>query len=229
VPNTLNFRIFQDMLGNQRIGRINDNNTTVLLEDLAVDADTIRVRDASKLSEPNPAANIFGVVIIDGERITYRSRDLGNNTISGLRRGVAGTGVSSHNAGASVQNVGPGETLPDAYQKTVFNNILTGDGITRLFGAPNVTISTGIYSTEVEQAVRVRVGGTELSDSAFTVSQVDPFVEVTLIDAPARGVEVEVYIVKSTVMYAQGTDTASNGIALQEQTTQAARFIRDEI
>ena len=77
--------------------------------------------------------------------------------------------------------------------------------------------------------MRVRVGGTELPNSAYTVTQVDPFVEITLVDAPATGVEVYIYIVKSNVMYAQGVSTASNGVALQEQTTQAARFIRGEI
>ena len=229
VPNTLDFRIFQDMLGNQRISRINDNNKTVLAQDLSVSDDTIYVRDASKLDDPNPSANLFGVIIIDGERITYRTRDVASGTVSGLRRGVAGTGISAHSTGAIVTSVGPGEILPTSYQKTVYKNTLNGDGSTRLFGASNVTIAAGLDSTEIEEAVRVSVGGTELADSAFTVTQVDPYVEVTLVDAPGNGVEVEISIVKSTVMYGQGSATASDGVALQEQTTQAARFIRGEI
>ena len=229
VPNTLDFRIFQDMLGNQRISRINDNNKTVLAQDLSVSDDTIYVRDASKLDDPNPSANLFGVIIIDGERITYRTRDVASGTVSGLRRGVAGTGISAHSTEAIVTSVGPGEILPTSYQKTVYKNTLNGDGSTRLFGASNVTIDAGLDSTEIEEAVRVSVGGTELADSAFTVTQVDPYVEVTLVDAPGNGVEVEISIVKSTVMYDQGSATASDGVALQEQTTQAARFIRGEI
>jgi len=149
--------------------------------------------------------------------------------VSGLRRGVAGTAVASHSIGATVINSGPDESLPSAYQKTVYKNTLIGDGNTRLFGASNVTILNGIDSTEIEEAVRVRVGGTELADSDYTVTQVDPYAEITLVDAPGDGVEVYIYIIKSKVMYAQGTNTASNGIALQEQTTQAARFIRGDI
>ena len=229
VPGVLNYRIFQDMLGNQRIGRINTNNTTQLAQNLADNDDIINVVDASKLSQPNPSANIFGMVFIGGERITYRTRDVANNTVSGLRRGVAGTGASDHTAGTTVTNAGPGETLPATYQQTVYSNTLVGDGTTRVFVASNVTLSAGLDSTEIEEAVRVKVGGTELADSAYTVTQVDPAAEITLVDAPATGVEVEIYIVKSTVMYAQGTSTASNGVALQEQTTQAARFIRGEI
>lgn len=229
VPVPLNFRIFQDMLGNQKISRINNNNTTELMQSLSITDDVIHVRDVSKLSQPNPEANIFGSVIIDGERILYRTRNTNNNTLSGLRRGVLGTGIAEHLAGATITNTSIGEILPGSYQKTVYSNTLIGDGTTRLFGATNVTIGAGIDSTEIEEAVRVKVGGTELADSAYTVTQVDPFVEVTLIDAPATGVEVEISIVKSTVMYAQGTSSASNGVALQEQTTQAARFIRGEI
>jgi len=146
-----------------------------------------------------------------------------------LRRGIAGTAIATHGSGTSVTNAGPGDVLPSQYQQTVNSNTFTGDGTTRTFVADNVTISALLDSTELEQAVRVVVGGTELLNTEYTVTQVDPQAEVTLVDAPAPGVEVVVYIVKSTVMYAQGTDTAGNGIALQEQTTQAARFIKGDI
>ena len=229
VPAPLDFRIFQDMLGNQRISRINNNNTTEIIQAVSLADDIIYVRDASKLSQPNPEANIFGALIIDGERILYRTRDVANNTVSGLRRGVLGTGAAEHTIGATVTNVGVGEILPASYQQIVYKNTLVGNGTNRVFVASNVILDAGLDSTEIEEAVRVKVGGTELADSAYTVTQVDPAAEITLIDAPATGVEVEISIVKSTVMYAQGTSTASNGIALQEQTTQAARFIRGEI
>jgi hypothetical protein len=98
-----------------------------------------------------------------------------------------------------------------------------------VFVASNVTLDDLFDSTEIEKAVQVTVGGTKLADSAYTVTQVDPTVEVTLVDAPLNGEQVYVYITKSNVMYAQGSSTASNGIALQEQTTNAARFIRGEI
>ena len=48
------------------------------------------------LSEPNLRTNIFGQLTVGAERITYRTRDAGNNTVSDLRRGTAGTGVYAH-------------------------------------------------------------------------------------------------------------------------------------
>lgn len=229
VPSTLDFRIFQDMLGNQRILRINKYNSSQLTQDLTSTADIIHVLDSSKFDEPSLDNGKFGIVIVNGERISYRSRDVINNTLSGLRRGVGGTAAASHSSESTITNVGAGEVLPSAYQKTIKSNTLTGNGTNRVFVASNVILDTGLDSTEIEEAVRVRVGGTELNDSAYTVTQVNPYAEITLVDAPKDGEEVYIYIVKSAVMYAQGTSTASNGIALQEQTTQAARFIRGEI
>ena len=51
-------------------------------------------------------------------------------------------------------------------------------------------------------------------------------VEVTFTVAPALGVEIEISVVSGKVMYAQGASTASNGIALQDQTTPAALFLK---
>jgi hypothetical protein len=228
TPDTLNFRIFQDMLGNQKIIRLYPGNTTALAQAMSATNDTIYVRDASTLSEPNLADNIFGVVIIDGERITYTVRNTTNNTLSGLRRGVAGTAISAHASGASVSNAGLDQQLPAEYQQTTTKNTFTGDGTTRVFTAANVVLEDNLDSTEIEEAVRVRVGGTLLDISEYFISQVNP-TEVTLINAPAAGVEIDVFIVKASVMYAQGTGTASNGIALQQQTTDALRFLRGEI
>ena len=50
---------------------------------------------------------------------------------------------------------------------------------------------------------------------------------MTLVTAPASGVEVYFSQVTANVMYAQGTNTASNGVALQDQTTPAALFLKD--
>jgi hypothetical protein len=228
TPDTLNFRIFQDMLGNQKIIRLYPGNTTALAQAMSATDDTIYVRDASTLSEPNLADNIFGVVIIDGERITYTVRNTTDNTLSGLRRGVAGTAISAHASGASVSNAGLDQQLPAEYQQTTTKNTFTGDGTTRVFTASNVVLENNLDSTEIEEAVRVRVGGTLLDISEYFVSQINP-TQVTLINAPAAGVEIDVFIVKASVMYAQGTGTASNGIALQQQTTDALRFLRGEI
>jgi hypothetical protein len=228
TPDELNFRIFQDMLGNQKILRLYPGNTTSLTQAMSLTDDTIYVEDASVLSEPNLTDNIFGVVIIDGERITYRTRNTSNNTLSGLRRGVAGTAISTHTNGSSVSNAGLDEQLPAEYQQTTTKNTFTGDGVTKIFTASNVIVENNLDSTEIEEAVRVQVGGTLLDVSEYFISGDDP-TQVTLVDAPASGVEIEIFIVKASVMYAQGVGTASNGVALQQQTTDALRFLRGEI
>ena len=228
VPNSLNFRIFQDMLGNQKLLRMNTKNTTALAQDLAIDDAEIHVADASKLSEPNLEANIFGQLIVGAERITYRVRDVGNNTVSDLRRGTAGTGVFAHTTGETVSDVGPGEQLPATYQqKTTTDKTNVGDGTTTRF-TTSIIVPTGIDSTELAETITVTVAGTVLvPDTDYIITATDSgFTEVTLTTPPLANVEVWFSQVTANVMYAQGSSTASNGIALQDQTTSAATFLK---
>ena len=229
VPNSLNFRIFQDMLGNQKLLRFNSTNTTELSQSVAITDDIIFVNDVTKLSEPNLTQGIFGQLIVGGERITYRSRNTGNNSVSGLRRGTAGTGVYQHSIGATVSDVGAGQQLPSRYQEvTTTDKTNVGDGSTKVFET-SIVIPTLIDSTEITDAITVTVGGTLLvPETDYTVTEVNPTsTEVTLVTAPASGVEVYFSQVTANVMYAQGTNTASNGVALQDQTTPAALFLKD--
>lgn len=229
VPAAMEFRIFQDMLGNQVLYRMTENSSTELVADLTATADIIFVKDASHLSEPNLEIGIFGVITINGERITYRNRDTVANTVSGLRRGVAGTAADVHYVGAAVYDIGRGEALPAYYQQQVHNNTFYGDGLTDTF-ATDLPFYADMTAA-AEGAVRVRVGGTDLlpGTGAYVVDSISPTVTVTIATSPAAGVEVNVYIVEAHVMYAQGVGTASNGIALQDQTTLAARFIRGQV
>ena len=228
VPNSLNFRIFQDMLGNQKLLRMNTTNTTQLSQDLAITDDTIYVNDVSKLSEPNLEANIFGQLIVGAERITYRVRDVGNNSVSDLRRGTSGTGVYAHSTGATVSDVGPGEQLPSAYQqKTTTDKTNIGDGTTTRF-ITTLTVPTGIDSTELSDSITATVGGTVLVPGTdYTVTETDStFTEITFTTAPEANVEVVFTQVTAKVMYAQGATSASNGIPLQDQTTTAVEFLK---
>jgi hypothetical protein len=128
VPDTLDFQIFKDMRDNNAIYRSNSDYRTTLTQALSANADTIYVLDASKLSAPDLANNVFGVVTIDGERITYRFRDVTNNTISGLRRGVAGTSATSHAVATVVYDTSLGTKLDYAYNKTLYELPLIDDG-----------------------------------------------------------------------------------------------------
>ncbi len=102
VPLPLDFKIFDDMRGNRSIYRIINESSTILTKSLAFGDDVIYVDDVSVLEDPELEQNRFGILFINGERITFRERDITNNTVSGLRRGTAGTGVFNHQIGDTV-------------------------------------------------------------------------------------------------------------------------------
>lgn len=103
-----------------------------------------------------------------------------------------------------------------------------GDGSTKVFET-SIVIPTLIDSTEITDAITVTVGGTLLvPETDYTVTEVNlTNTEVTLVTAPGDGVEVYFSQATANVMYAQGATSASNGIALQDQTTPAALFLKD--
>jgi len=223
TPNAIAFRIFQDMRGMQSTYRITPETSTVLTQGLAPQADVIYVADASRLSEPNLPQGIFGLVTVNGERIAYRARDTVNNTVSGLRRGTAGTAAAEHAAGSAVYDIGLGNLLPAEYQdRTVFDNFLA-DGNTVLFVAEDITISD-LDSTELVEAVEVYVGGI-LQTGGYTVTGSDP-VTVVFATAPLSGYQVSIRVRRGESWYQPGINTASDGVPLQETNTLAARFIR---
>jgi hypothetical protein len=79
----LSFRIFQDMRGVQADYRITPDTTTATTDPVTATDDIITVDNIGALSTPDFAANIWGVITINGERIMYRNIDILNNTISG--------------------------------------------------------------------------------------------------------------------------------------------------
>jgi hypothetical protein len=265
VPESMAFRIFQDMRGVQATYRITDATTTTTASPVELDDDIIYVVNAGALTIPNFMANIWGVVTIDGERIMYRSIDLVNNSISDLLRGTAGTGVATHNAGAYVYDEGRGNLLPEQFQNYIVSNTTLADGITTefiavdislrgsdsvvwvetdsYFGAAtvvdginyyyakqavpaNTSITDTTYWQPLNRAVLVYVGGM-LQTSGYTFLNENP-VSIEFTTAPADGVDVTILVKRGVTWYAQGTDTASNGVPLQETDTAAAKFLRGD-
>jgi len=117
VPNTLSFKIFSDMRGNTAMYKISRSNTANLIKQLEITDDIIYLDDVNALGEPNIDVSIFGIVNINGERITYRERDLENNTISGLMRGTAGTAINTHIYDSDVVDVSSGSVVATPYNK----------------------------------------------------------------------------------------------------------------
>ena len=254
VPEAMAFRIFQDMRGVQATYRITAATTTTLVQDLSATANIAYVQSAAALSDPNLPLGIFGIVTIDGERIMYRYRDTALNTISGLMRGTAGTGAASHTTGALVYDTGRGNLLAQEYQDYVVTNssdgTLTGtfplgDGTTSVFSAPLIDVADFGDSSTENLSIEVYVGGarqykysdtTATSEYRWFLSLFDPLTVEFIVDntsypelrAPAVGSEVTILVRRGVTWYEQGATTASNGVALQDTDTQAARFLRGQ-
>ena len=233
APEAMAFRIFQDMRGVQATYRITPATTTYLVEPLSTTDDIIYVHNASALNEPNLAMNIWGLLTINGERIMYRNRDTENNTVSGLRRGTAGTGVASHAVDADVYNISRGNLLLPQFQNYIVSNttyplvsgVNLGDGVTTSFVAELIDVS-GNDSTVDNEAVEVYIGGIR-QYGGYTITNENP-VTVEFDTAPLEGVEVTILVRRGVTWYAPGINTPSNGVALQDTETQAARFLRGE-
>jgi hypothetical protein len=231
VPESMAFRIFQDMRGVQATYRITPATTTTTTSAVTVNADIIYVANAGALPEPNFDVNVWGVITIDAERIMYRNRDLENNTVSGLMRGTAGTAITAHADGATVYNLGRGNLLPVEYQNYIVSNITyplvsginLGDGSTTVFTADDINLLLE-DSTIRDESLEVYVGGIRVT-SGYTVTADNP-AEITFDEAPASGVEITMLVRRGVTWYAQGSGTASNGNPLQITETAAARFLR---
>jgi len=215
VPNSLGFRIFKDMRDNTAVYRLLDTTQTKLVRELKWTDDVIYVENASHLGEPNLTAAVFGIVTINGERITYRERDVINNTVSGLRRGTGGTGMHRvHAVNSTVTDLGAGEMYQPAFaaKKWVKDTEYTAGDI--------VKFRNNYYRAKIDVPIildpetgKPIYGITDVFDDDYL------YPTVTVFDTTYW----EEY---DEVWYAQGTTTATNGVALQQQDTIAANFLK---
>jgi hypothetical protein len=164
VPSAMSFRIFQDMRGVQALYRITPASTTTLTQALSAYDDIMYVANASALSDPELDSNIWGVVMIDGERIMYRYRNTTNNTISGLLRGTAGTAAASHTVGAEATDMGRANLAPAECQDYIDSVSTLADGSTTSFVAEDIDISAVPTATR-DLSVLVYVGGSLQSEN----------------------------------------------------------------
>jgi hypothetical protein len=225
VPQSMAFRIFQDMRGLQSTYRITPATSTLVTQAVLSTDDVIYVENASNLSEPNLSNGVFGLVTINGERIAYRNRNTALNTISGLRRGTAGTGAASHAVGAPVYDIGLGNYLSAIYQNVTLEQNFLGNGVTTAFIATDISLFD-LTSTELNEAVQVYVGGI-LQQGGYVVNSAEP-VQITFTTAPTSGYQVSIRVYSGKSWYEPGATTPSNGVPLQLTNTEAARFLRGE-
>jgi hypothetical protein len=242
VPEAIAFRIFQDMRGIQATYRITEATTTYLTQALSSTADMAYVNDVNTLGQPNLPNGIFGVCTINGERIMYRYVDTVNNTISGLRRGTAGTGAAAHAVNSLVYNLSRGNLLSETYQDYIVSDSSLGDGSTTIFYAPNLNIDPvdpgDSSSTYIDYSIEVYVGGIRQfpvgltpngdmveSQYRYTVMDVSPVAIEFVIDnnvfppltAPAAGSEVTILQHRGKSWYNTGLNTLATAILPGEQ------------
>ena len=226
VPEAMAFRIFQDMRGVQAVYRITADSSTTLTQELGQYDDIIYVEDASALGEPSLDINIWGVVMINGERIMYRERNTVNNTVSSLLRGTAGTAAATHAVGSVATDLGRGNLLPEEFQNYIVSNSTLADGLTTVFVADDINLLLE-DSTIRDESVEVYVGGTRVT-TGYSIT-VDNPCTVDFDEAPPAGVEVTILVRRGVTWYAPGIGEPSDGVALQITNTKAARFLRGEI
>jgi hypothetical protein len=158
-------------------------------------------------------------------------------------RGTAGTGAADHLSNATVYNLSRGNLLQNSYQDYTVSDTSTGDGSTAVFYAPSINVNDFADSSSEAPAIEVYVGGTRqyaYSDTTATsqyrwfVTDFDPLAVDFVVDntvypplfAPAPGVEVTILVRQGVTWYQRGVTTPSDGIALQDTDTVAARFLR---
>jgi len=248
VPEAMAFRIYQDMRGVQGTYRITAATTTAVSQVVSATADIIYVDNAAALSEPDLPNGIFGVITIGGERIMYRVRDTALNFVSSLLRGTAGSGAAEHVVGTPVYDISRGNLLIAEYQDYIESDTLIGDGSSTIFYADPLKLQIDTInedSTFDVRSLEVYVGGTRQYAYSDTTVAIEPgqyrweiaeftplaieFVTQTTypeLTAPPAGVEVTMLVRKGVTWYAPGVGTPSDGNALQETNTPAARFLR---
>ena len=223
VPEAMAFRIFQDMRGVQATYRMTPSSSTTLTQSMTASSDVIYVDNVSTLGQPDLALNIWGVIMINGERIMYRERDTENNTVSGLLRGTAGTAAAQHSTGAIVTDLGRGNILPIQFQNYIVSNSTLGDGSTVTFVADDINLLLE-DSTIRDESVEVYVGGIR-AQAGFTITADNPCT-VTFNTAPVNGAEVTILVRRGVTWYNPGINEPSDGVPLQDTVNQCAQFLR---
>jgi hypothetical protein len=173
----------------------------------------------------------------------YRSINVANNTLSGLMRGTAGTAAADHDTGTAVYDLSRGNLLQSDYQDYIVSDTSLGDGSTTVFYAPSITPGDFVDSASEAPAIEVYVAGirqyaysdtTATSQYRWFVTDFDPLAVDFVVDdtayppllPPVPNVEVTILVRQGVTWYQQGATTPSDGIALQDTDTVAARFLR---
>ena len=133
---TFEYRIFKDMNDNYSYYRADPTlYSTTIAQDVTITSNIIVVANAAALSNPAPYGTVPGVIYVNGERITFWTKDDSTNTLSNIRRGTLGTGTTIHNIGDIAYDGGNPQKVPmsDHYTATNLSGVVittAGQGYT---------------------------------------------------------------------------------------------------
>ncbi len=210
--NIFTFRMFKDMNDNWTYLREDPAATTTLANNLSITSNTITVVNSAVLFEPKPALNLPGVIYINGERITYFTKNDATNTLGQLRRGTLGTGANVHYIGDTVTSGSTNQIVPDSYHiaNTFVSNatLQMTNGIFRTFLAGQTYIQTNLW----------------LSSGTVNDSLVTEFDLVANVDIPFMITESNVELAVD-----QFSTEVSNGLGLYGSTKIQALFVKKQV
>lgn len=210
--NTFTFRMFKDMNDNWTYLREDPSATTTLASNVTITSNTITVANSAVLFEPKPAMNLPGVIYINGERITYFTKNNATNTLGQLRRGTLGTGANVHYTGDTVTSGSLNQTVPDSYHiaNTFVSNatLQMTNGIYRNFLAGQTYIQTNLW----------------LSSGTVSDSLVSEFDLVANVDIPFITTESNLDLAVD-----QLSQEVANGLGLYGSTKIQALFVKKQV
>ena len=119
---TFEYRIFKDMNDNYSYYRADPTlYSTTIAQNVTITSNTIVVANARALTNPAPYGTVPGVIYVNGERITFWTKDDSTNTLSNIRRGTLGTGANAHTVGEVVYDGASTQQVPMSSHYTATN------------------------------------------------------------------------------------------------------------
>jgi hypothetical protein len=126
---------------------IGASGVSTLTQNLYSTDSTISVANVAGFITPDPSTNIRGKIFINEECITYLYIDRINNVLSGLRRGVNGTGVpNNHIINNQVISASYDRELPGIPGKSIWYNLSNTNLAATNSNISNFLVSQGTVS-----------------------------------------------------------------------------------
>jgi hypothetical protein len=243
----IGFRMFKDILGRTHYKRYSEIHTTYLNTDLTINDTEISLVNGSSLPEPNPAKNIPGVILINGERIEYMQKI--GNVLGRIKRSTLGTGANNlYPAGTPVTDQSYIQTIPSSGDNLLSTSTVAVNTTTYEINSSYITFDEGI---DPKDQVSVYYGGRLLTKNSSTYHDFSLAYDsnennsdiiipagftittgttctLTISFLPKIGVNIK--IVKSTgkTWYNQGINSATDGNSLLYSNTVQARFLLEQ-